>query len=49
MGGVTGLNYSCAHRVLDRMDLCREELSEWEDDLRILEWAAMAEINKDKE
>lgn len=49
MGGATGLNYTCAHRALDRMRLSDEELSEWESDLRTLEHAALVEMNKDKE
>lgn len=49
MGGATGLNYTCAHRSLDRMGLSSEELSEWEADLRTLEYAALAEMNKDKD
>ena len=49
MGGATGLDYTCAHRTLDRMGLSPEELNDFESDLRVLEHAALAEMNKEKE
>lgn len=49
MGGPVGLNYTCAHRTLDRMGLDSQQLNEWECDLRVLEQAALAEMNKEKE
>ncbi|KQQ32053.1 hypothetical protein ASF61_16775 [Duganella sp. Leaf126] len=49
MGGVTGLDYTCAHRSLDRMGLTPEELDEWESDLRVMEYAALPVLNKVKE
>lgn len=49
MGGFIGLDYTCAHRALDRMGLTLEELEEWESDLRVMEYAALPVLNKVKE
>lgn len=49
MGGPVGLNYTRAHRALDRMNLTEEELSDWESDLLTLECAALAEMSKEKD
>lgn len=49
MGNPTSLIYTLIHRRLDRMSLSADEMSEWEDDLRIMEYAALAEMNKEEE
>lgn len=45
--GVYGLDYNVLYRKLDRMNLTPERYDELEDEIRILECAALGEIHKE--
>lgn len=44
--GVTGLDYSVVYRKLDRLGLSADRYDELEEQIRVLEDAAMQEINR---
>jgi len=44
--GAIGLDYNVLYRKMDRMDLTEERYEQLEYDLRVLEIAALKEINK---
>lgn len=46
MGGATGLDYCALFHKMDRMDLTPEQYDELEEQVRVLEFAALEEINR---
>ncbi|MNY63939.1 hypothetical protein D3C86_2009720 [compost metagenome] len=46
MGGATGLDYCALFHKMDRLDLGPDQYEELEDQVRILEFAALEEINR---
>lgn len=48
-GGPYGLNYAVLYQKLDRLGVSREEAERLEEDIRILEDAALEEMRKDQE
>jgi hypothetical protein len=46
MGGQFGLDYNVVFHKLDRMNLTPQQYEEWEEDIRTLEFAAIAEMNE---
>lgn len=46
-GGAYGLNYSVLYQKLDRMGVSPEEAEQLEEDIRILEDAALEEMRKE--
>lgn len=44
--GPTGLDYMVLYRKLDRMGLSDDEYEEYERDIRVMEFAALAEIHR---
>lgn len=46
MNGREGLDYSVMYRMMDRMNLTPEDYDLLEQDMQILEFAALAEMNK---
>lgn len=45
--GAYGLNYSVLYQKIDRLGVSREEADQLEEDIRILEDAALEEMRKD--
>ena len=43
--GLSGMDYNVLFQKLDRMDLTPAEYDEFEDDIRTMEWAALAAMN----
>lgn len=48
MGGPCGLDYAVAYRKMDRMGLTTAAYDQLENDLQVLEYAALAEMNRKK-
>ncbi|AZS78594.1 hypothetical protein ELS24_09150 [Achromobacter spanius] len=46
MGGATGLDYGALSHKMDRMGLSPEQYEEMEDQVRVLEFSALEEINR---
>lgn len=46
MGGRTGLDYNVLFHKMDRLRLSPEEYEQLEDDVRVLEFAALTVLNK---
>lgn len=44
--GIIGLDYNVAHRKMDRMSLTPEQWDDMEDDIRVMEAAAMAAMRE---
>lgn len=48
MGGASGLDYAVAYKKMERMGLSPEDFDILESDLQVLEYEALATINKKK-
>lgn len=46
MGGYTGLDYNVLYRDLDRLDLTPERYDELREEVRLIEIAALNEMNR---
>lgn len=46
MGGATGLDYNVLFQKMDRMGLSAEEYDLLEEDIRMMEFAALAAMNE---
>lgn len=46
-GGFVGLDYNVLFRFIERMDLPPEKAREMEDDVRVMERAALKELNRE--
>lgn len=46
MAGATGLNYVALFHKMDRMNLTAEQYDELEEQMRVLEFAALEEMNR---
>ena len=46
-GGRTGLNYLTVFAMLDRSGLSKQDAEQMFDDLRVMEYAALDEMNKE--
>ncbi len=46
MGGIVGLDYNVLYRRLDRLNLSPERYDELEDEIRVMEYAALEEVRK---
>ena len=46
-GGRTGMNYLTVYAMLDRSGLSKEEAAQMFNDLRVMEYAALEEMNKE--